>query len=59
VHDSTEHARSENQGIRYFLTNRRWILFLLASFFGGLGAMTVASFLFPYMAEMGSSESLM
>lgn len=59
VHDSTEHVKSDNHGIRYFLMNRRWLLFLFSAFLGGLGALSVASYLFPYMAEMGSSESLM
>lgn len=59
VHDSTEHVKSNNQGIRHFLTNRRWLIFLFSAFLGGLGALSVASYLFPYMAEMGSSESMM
>ncbi len=59
VHDSTEHAQSNNGGIRYFLTNRRWLLFLFSAFLGGLGSLSVSSYLFPYMAEMGSSKSLM
>ena len=59
VHDSTEHVKSNSQGIRYFLTDRRWLLFLFLAFLGGLGALSVASYLFPYMAEMGSSESMM
>ncbi len=59
VHDSAEHAQSKNQGIRYFLTSRLWILFLLSALIGGLGALSVSSYLFPYMAEMGASESMM
>ena len=59
VHDSTEHAQSNSGGIRYFLTSRRWIFFLSSAFLGGLGALSIASYLFPYMAEMGSSKSLM
>lgn len=59
VHDSTDHTEAENPGVRYFFTNRRWILFLLSAFLGGLGALSVASYLFPYMAEMGSSKSTM
>lgn len=60
VHDTTQHASSDNnQGIRFFLTSRRWILFLFSAFIGGLGALSVSAFLFPYMAEMGSSESVM
>lgn len=59
VHDSTVHASSDNGGIRFFLTSRRWILFLASAFLGGVGAFSVASYLFPYMAEMGASESTM
>lgn len=59
VHDSTEHEQSSNGGIRYFLTNRQWILFLSSAFLGGLGSLSVSSYLFPYMAEMGSSKSIM
>ncbi len=59
VHDSTDHTRSNNGGIRYFLTSRRWLLFLLAAFLGGLGSLSVSSYLFPYMAEMGASKTIM
>lgn len=59
VHDSSEHSDSSRQGLRFFLTSRRWILFLSLAFLGGLGALSVSSFLFPYMAEMGSSKSMM
>lgn len=59
AHDSTVHEKTANQGIGYFLRNRRWVLFLLSAFLGGLGVLSVASYLFPYMAEMGSSVSLM
>ena len=59
VHAATEHEQSKQHGIRYFLTSRRWVLFLICAFLGGLGSLSVASYLFPYMAEMGSSETLM
>lgn len=59
VHDSGGHAVSSQQGLRFFLTSRRWILFLSLAFLGGLGALSTSSFLFPYMAEMGSSKSMM
>jgi MFS transporter, PPP family, 3-phenylpropionic acid transporter len=59
VHDATQQPQSEHHGIRYFLTSRRWILFLLSAFLGGLGSLSVASYLFPYMAELGSSKSMM
>ena len=56
---STVQEQSSQHGIRYFFTNRRWLLFLFSAFLGGLGTVSVTSYLFPYMAEMGSSKSLM
>ena len=38
-----------------FLKSRRWIIFLLSSFFGGLGAISVASYLSPYLKELGAN----
>src|SRR6185503_1566969 len=46
-------------GLRTLLANRRWIFFLLISFLGGVGAFSVASYLFPYMAELGANEGQM
>jgi PPP family 3-phenylpropionic acid transporter len=59
VHEASPLGSSNNGGIRYFLTNRRWILFLLTAFLGGLGSFSAAAYLYPYMAEMGASESIM
>lgn len=59
VHDTTEHTKEQTHDIRFFLTSRRWITFLLSAFLGGLGTLTVTTYLFPHMAEMGASESLM
>ncbi len=59
VHDAPEHTVEEKHGVRFFLTSRRWITFLLSAFLGGLGVLTVTTYLFPHMAEMGASESLM
>ena len=53
-----EHAGNRG-GIRTLLTNRRWIFFLLTAFLGGVGAFSVASYLFPYIAELGASETTM
>jgi MFS transporter, PPP family, 3-phenylpropionic acid transporter len=50
---------SDNGGIRVLLTNRHWIFFLLTAFLGGLGSMSAAAYLFPYMAELGASETMM
>jgi PPP family 3-phenylpropionic acid transporter len=50
-----EHEQSHG-GIKFFLTDRKWIFFLAASFLGGVGAFSVASYLYPYMAGLGATE---
>jgi len=56
-------AKDEHQqdrgGIRVLLTSRRWIFFLMAAFLAGLGVFSVAAYLYPYMAELGATESQM
>ena len=54
-----EEQATGNGGIRILLANRRWVFFLLISFLGGVGAFSVASYLFPYMAELGANEGQM
>jgi PPP family 3-phenylpropionic acid transporter len=54
-----EEHRAKNGGIRTLLSSRRWIFFLLTAFLGGLGSMSAASYLFPYMAEIGANETAM
>lgn len=51
-HEQHEAARGS---VWTFLTNRRWVIFLASSFFGGLGSMSVASYLSPYLAELGAN----
>jgi PPP family 3-phenylpropionic acid transporter len=36
------------------LKSRRWITFLLSAFLGGIGAFSVASYLSPYLQELGA-----
>ncbi|HLO28082.1 MAG TPA: major facilitator superfamily domain-containing protein 6 [Anaerolineales bacterium] len=59
VHSSNSGDAARPGGIRVLLTNRRWISFLFLSFLGGVGAFSAASYLFPYMAELGAKESTM
>ena len=59
VHGSHEPGESEHGGIRVLLTNRRWIHFLFLALLGGIGTFSAASYLFPYMAELGATESMM
>ena len=54
-----EEQAAGNGGIRTLLADRRWIFFLLISFLGGVGAFSVAAYLFPYMAELGANEGQM
>lgn len=54
-----EGHETNHGGIRTLLAGRRWIFFLLISFLGGVGIFSVASYLFPYMAELGANESQM
>jgi len=48
VHDS----QSGTMGT--LLRSRRWIIFLASAFLGGLGAFSVASYLSPYLQELGA-----
>lgn len=50
-----EEHPSTRGSIRTFLTSRRWIVFLLSAFFGGLGAVSVVSYLSPYLKELGAN----
>ena len=52
-------SAGKSGGVMVLLRNRKWIVFLANAFFGGLASMTVASYLYPYMAEMGASETMM
>lgn len=52
-----EHEAGNRGGIRILLTNRRWIIFLLSAFLGGLGSMSVAGYLSPYLKELGANGS--
>jgi MFS family permease len=47
--------RNENSGtMAMLLKSRRWIVFLASSFLGGIGAFSVASYLSPYLQELGA-----
>jgi MFS family permease len=59
VHGSHEPGQTNQGGIRLLLTSRRWTQFLFLAFLGGIGSFSAASYLFPYMAELGASESMM
>ena len=50
---------SDHGGIRALMANRRWVFFLLFAFLGGVGAFSVASYLYPYMSELGADSRQM
>jgi len=45
--------------VRTLLSNPRWMLFLVVAFAGGLGIAAYNNYLFPYLKELGASESTM
>jgi len=47
------------QGIRTLMADRRWVLFLVLAFVGGMGFASVNSFFFPYMQELNANETTM
>jgi PPP family 3-phenylpropionic acid transporter len=46
-------------GLRLFVMDRRWVLFLAMIFFAGAGMATILSFLLLYLSEMGANATLM
>lgn len=58
-HNGSDETAEHHGGIRTLLTSRRWLNFLFLAFLGGVGSFSAASYLFPYMAELGANESTM
>jgi MFS family permease len=56
---SAEEHDTKSGGIRQLLMDRRWVIFLLSAFLGGVGVFSVVSYLYPYMAELGATETTM
>lgn len=46
-------------GVKVLLRSRLWIYFLAAAFLGGLGVFTATNYLYPYMKELGATETQM
>ncbi|MCP4539146.1 MAG: MFS transporter [Chloroflexi bacterium] len=57
VHSKT--SQQFGQDLRLMLTNRRWILFLMTIFIGGMSLTFVLNFAFLYLDSLGASETLM
>jgi PPP family 3-phenylpropionic acid transporter len=59
VHGQLEADRPARGHVRTLLTNPRWLLFLCVAFASGLTLAAINNYLFPYMKELGASESTM
>jgi MFS transporter, PPP family, 3-phenylpropionic acid transporter len=59
VHNPHIARGSTLPGIRALLTNPRWLLFLMVAFAGGLSLAGSNTYLFPFLKELGASESTM
>ena len=59
THSTVTSTGSTLQGIRILLTNRRWLLFLVLAFAGGLALAGTNTYLFPFLKELGANESTM
>jgi len=58
VHSQPEEKKTGGQ-IRALLKNPRWLFFLVIAFAGGIAMAAFNNYLFPYMKELGASESTM
>ncbi len=59
VHNPQRAKGSTRQGMGSLLRNRRWLLFLTLAFGGGISLAGTNTYLFPFMKELGASESTM
>ena len=50
---------SIKQGVRILLADRRWFLFLTLALAGGFALAATNTYLFPYLKELGATESVM
>lgn len=59
VYGQSEAGTPAEGHVRTLLANPRWLLFLIVAFAGGLALAAFNNYLFPYMKELGASESTM
>lgn len=59
VHSPARASEAPPGSLRALLTNRRWNLFLVAAFAGGLALASNINYLFSFMKELGMTESMM
>jgi PPP family 3-phenylpropionic acid transporter len=59
IHSPARASEAARGSLRALFTNRRWGLFLTAAFAGGLAMACQINYLFPYLQELGMTESMM
>ncbi len=59
VYGQPEAAGPARGRVRILLTNPRWMVFLIVAFAGGAAGAAFNNYFFPYMKELGASESAM
>ncbi len=59
VYGSLKTGASLKQGVRTLLANPRWFLFLTLALVSGFALAAMNTYLFPYLKELGASESMM
>lgn len=52
-------SASTGGGTRALLANRRWLLFLVVAFAGGLAFSATNNYFFPYLQDLGAQETIM
>jgi MFS transporter, PPP family, 3-phenylpropionic acid transporter len=59
IHNPGTVRESTRHGMLALLSNRRWLLFLVLAFAGGVAMAGNNTYLFPFMQELGAPESMM
>ncbi len=59
AYDSTKLEATSRGRVKTLLTSPAWLLFLAVGFAGGFAFAASNTYLYPYMKELGASESLM
>lgn len=59
VFGQSKTGASMKQGVRVLLVDRSWFLFLTLALAGGFALAATNTYLFPYLKELGATESIM
>jgi MFS transporter, PPP family, 3-phenylpropionic acid transporter len=59
THNPQTVQESTREGLHTMLANRRWMLFLMLAFSGGVAMAGTNTYLFPFLKELGANETTM